>query len=89
MMVERGDAKLEALDEVEAALRKIYDAKRDGTATAQDDIRLKKLHIEWMAVMRKIGGAGEDPPRLAMVRATQNAGDDSGAFMARLRGRSL
>ena len=53
MTFNSGDPKLEALDEVEAALRKIYDAKRDGTATAQDDIRLKKLHVEWMAVMRQ------------------------------------
>jgi hypothetical protein len=85
MTLNSGDPKLEALDEIEAALRKIYEAKRNGTATAQDDIRLKKLHIEWMAVMWKIGVGGEDPPRPAMARPAQNEGDDSGSFIARLR----
>jgi hypothetical protein len=37
MTLNSADPKLEALDEVEAALRKIYAAKRDRTATAQDD----------------------------------------------------
>jgi molybdenum cofactor biosynthesis enzyme len=61
-----GDPTLEALDAVSEALRTIYDAKRNGTATAKDDLRLKKLHVEWMAIMRKIGGGeGEypSPPR--------------------------
>jgi hypothetical protein len=52
----------EALDAVSEALRTIYDAKRNRTATAKDDLRLKKLHVEWMAIIRKIGGGeGEDP----------------------------
>ena len=38
------DARLEALDVVRDAIRKIYDAKRDGTATAKDAVRLKELH---------------------------------------------
>jgi hypothetical protein len=50
-----GDPKLEALDLVSAALQKVYTSKHAGTATAQDEIRLKQLHAEWMAVMRKIG----------------------------------
>ena len=57
-----GDPTHETLDAVSEALRTIYDAKRTGTATAKDDLRLKKLHVEWMAIMRKIGGGeGEDP----------------------------
>jgi hypothetical protein len=40
---------------VSAALQKVYTSKHAGTATAQDEIRLKQLHAEWMAVMRKIG----------------------------------
>jgi hypothetical protein len=55
-----GDPTLQALDAVSEELRTIYDAKRDGTATAKDDFRLKKLHVEWMAIIRKIGsGEGE------------------------------
>jgi hypothetical protein len=57
-MTER-DPKLEALDLVIAALRKIYTAKRVGTATAQDEIHLKQLHTEWMSVMRKIADGAE------------------------------
>jgi hypothetical protein len=63
------DARLEALDVVRDAIRKIYDAKRDGTATAKDAVRLKELHDEWMAIMRKIGDEGDSwrrpttPPR--------------------------
>jgi hypothetical protein len=63
------DPKLEALDVVREAMGKIYDAKRAGTATAKDDVRLKELHVEWMAIMRKIGDEGDDwrrpttPPR--------------------------
>jgi hypothetical protein len=63
------DPKLEALDVVREAMGKIYDAKRAGTATAKDDVRLKELHVEWMAIMRKIGNEGDDwrrpttPPR--------------------------
>ena len=57
-----GDPTREALDAVSEALRTIYEAKRNGTATAKDDLRLKKLHVEWMAIIRKIGGGeGEDP----------------------------
>jgi hypothetical protein len=71
MTLNSADPKLEALDEVEAALRKIYAAKQDGMATEQDDIRLKKLHLEWMSVMWKIG-VGEksrrDRPRRARLR---------------------
>jgi hypothetical protein len=87
MALNSGDPKLEALDEVEAALRKIYAAKRDGTATEQDDIRLKKLHLEWMSVMWKIGVGGEVPPRPALARPDQNESDDSEreSFVARLR----
>jgi hypothetical protein len=53
------DPKLEALDLVDAALRKIYAAKRAGKATAQDETRLKQLHTEWMSVMRKIVDGAE------------------------------
>jgi hypothetical protein len=68
-----GDPTLEALDAVSEALRTIYDAKRNRTATAKDDSRLKQLHAEWMAIMRKIGGVeGEDPrpPRGAGLHPT-------------------
>jgi hypothetical protein len=85
MALNSGDPKLEALDEVEAALRKLYAAKRDETATKHDDIRLKKLHLEWMSLMWKIGVGGEEPPRPATARPAQNEGDDSGSFVARLR----
>jgi hypothetical protein len=87
MTLNSADPKLEALDEVEAALREIYAAKRDGTATEQDDVRLKKLHLEWMSVMWKIGVGGEVPPRPAPARPAQNEGDDSDreSFVARLR----
>ena len=44
---------VEALDAVTEAMRQIYDAKRARTATANDDVRLKELHVQWMAVMRK------------------------------------
>jgi hypothetical protein len=55
MTINFGDPKLGAtLDAVTEALKKIYDGKRDGTATPNDDIRLKKLHVEWVAIMRKI-----------------------------------
>jgi hypothetical protein len=57
-MTER-DPKLEALDLVSAALRRVYAAKRTGTATVQDEIRLKQLHAEWMSVMRKIVHSSE------------------------------
>jgi hypothetical protein len=63
------DARLEALDVVRDAIRKIHDAKRDGTATAKDAVRLKELHDEWMAIMRKISDEGDSwrrpttPPR--------------------------
>ena len=61
-MTVSGDPTREALDAVSEALRTIYEAKRNGTATAKDDLRLKKLHDEWMAIIRKIGGGeGEDP----------------------------
>lgn len=56
------DPTLEALDAVSEALRTIYDAKRTGTATAKDDFRLKKLHVEWMVIMRKIGGGEREDP---------------------------
>jgi hypothetical protein len=55
MTMKWGDPKLDALDVVRAALGKIYDAKRARTATAKDDVRLKELHAEWMAIMRKLG----------------------------------
>jgi hypothetical protein len=51
-----GDPTHEALDAISEALRTIYDAKRNGTATAKDDFRLKELHVERMAIIRKIGG---------------------------------
>ena len=44
---------MEALDAVTEAMRQIYVAKRARTATANDDVRLKELHVQWMAVMRK------------------------------------
>ena len=44
---------VEALDAVTEAMRQIYDAKQARTATANDDVRLKELHVQWMAVMRK------------------------------------
>jgi hypothetical protein len=55
MAIKWGDPKLDALDVVRAALGRIYDAKRARTATAKDDVRHKALHIEWMAIMRKLG----------------------------------
>ena len=63
------DARLEALDVVRDAIRKIYDAKRDGTATAKENVRLKELHDEWMAIMRKIGDEGE------LLAATDDAAE--------------
>jgi hypothetical protein len=62
MTIKSCDPKLgAALDAISEALKRIYDAKRDRTATANDDIRLKKLHVEWMAIMRKISdGEAED-----------------------------
>jgi hypothetical protein len=55
MAIKWGDPKLDALDVVRAALGRIYDAKRARTTTAKDDVRLKELHVEWMAIMRKLG----------------------------------
>jgi len=52
MLSKTGDPRLDALDELRAA---IYDAKRAWTATPQDNARLKELHVQWMAVMFKFG----------------------------------
>jgi hypothetical protein len=60
------DPNLEALDIVRDAIGKIYDAKRARTATAKDEVRLKELHVEWMAIMRKIGDGGGDWRRSTM-----------------------
>ena len=53
MTKEWSDPRLEALDVVREAMRQIYDAKRARMATAKDDVRLKELHVQWMAVMRR------------------------------------
>ena len=85
MTIKSGDPKLgAALDAVSEALKKIYDAKRDGTATANDDIRLKKLHVEWMAIMRKISDGETEDLRQPTIPAAQNESRDS-SFLARLR----
>jgi hypothetical protein len=55
MLSKTGDARLDALDDLRAAMAPIYDAKRAWTATPQDDARLRELHIQWMAVMFKFG----------------------------------
>jgi hypothetical protein len=55
MQSKTGDPRLDALDELRAAMASIYDAKRAWTATARDDARLKELHVQWMAVMLKFG----------------------------------
>jgi hypothetical protein len=62
-----GNPKLEALDVVREAMAKIYAAKRTRTATAKDDARLKELHMEWMAIMRKIGDEKDDWRRPTML----------------------
>jgi hypothetical protein len=85
MTKEWDDPRLEALDAVSEALKKIYDAKRDGTATANDDIRLKKLHVEWMAIMRKISDGKAEDLRQANHPAAQNESRDSASFLARLK----
>jgi hypothetical protein len=86
MTIKSGDPKLgAALDAVSEALKKIYDAKRDGTATAKDDIRLKKLHVEWMAIMRKISDGEAEDLRQPTIPAAQNESRDSASFLARLR----
>ena len=51
-------------------MAKIYDARRTRTATAKDDARLKALHIEWMAIMRKIGDEEDDWRRPTMLPIT-------------------
>ena len=60
MTMKWGDPKLDALDVVRAALGKIYDAKRARTVTAKDDVRLKELHEQWMAIMQKLRDGGDD-----------------------------
>jgi len=86
MTIKSGDPKLgAALDAVSEALKKIYGAKRDGTATAKDDIRLKKLHVEWMAIMCKIGDGEAEGLRQPTILAAQNESRDSASFLARLR----
>jgi hypothetical protein len=55
MLSKSGDPRLDALDELKAAMAPIYDAKRAWTSTPQDDARLKELHVQWMAVMFKFG----------------------------------
>jgi len=86
MTIKSGDPKLgAALDAVSEALKKIYDAKRDGTATAKDDIRLKKLHVEWMAIMCKISDGEAEGLRQPTILAAKNESRDSASFLARLR----
>jgi hypothetical protein len=85
MTKEWDDPGLAALDAVSDALKTIYDAKRDGTATANDEIRLKKLHVEWMAIMRKISNGEAEGLRRPTIPATQNESRDSASFLARLR----
>jgi hypothetical protein len=60
LIEEWGDPRLGALDAVRERMRQIYDAKRAGTATVMDDVRLKDLHVQWMAVVRKFGDKGTD-----------------------------
>lgn len=55
MLSKTGDPRLDALDELRAAMAPIYDAKLAWTATPQDNARLKELHVQWMAVMFKFG----------------------------------
>jgi hypothetical protein len=60
MTKEWSDPRLEALDVVREAMRQIYDAKRARMATAKDDVRLRELHVQRMAVMRRFGNEGAD-----------------------------
>ena len=86
MTITSGDPKLgAALDTVSEALKKIYDAKRDGTATANDDIRLKKLHVEWMAIMYKISDGEAGDLQRPTILTAQNESKDSVSFLVRLR----
>jgi hypothetical protein len=57
MQSKTGDPRLDALDEIRAAMGEIYNTKRAHTATPADDARLKKLHTQWMAVMQKLGSS--------------------------------
>jgi hypothetical protein len=55
MLSKTGDPRLDALDELTAAMAPIYEAKRAWTTTPQDNARLKELRVEWMAVMFRFG----------------------------------
>jgi hypothetical protein len=54
MLRKTGDVRLDALNDLSAAMAPIYSAKRAWTATPQDDTRLNELHAQWMAVMWKL-----------------------------------
>jgi hypothetical protein len=49
------DKFFDALAVVTEACGKIWDAKRVGTATPEDDVRMKELQAQWIAIMREIG----------------------------------
>jgi hypothetical protein len=49
------DKFFDALAVITEARGKIYDKKRAGTATAEDEVRLKELQADWIAIMREIG----------------------------------
>ena len=55
MLSKTGDPRLDALDELTAAMAPIHEAKRAWTTTPQDNARLKELRVEWMAVMFRFG----------------------------------
>jgi hypothetical protein len=49
------DKFFDALAMVTEARGKIWDAKRAGTATPEDDARMIELQQQWIAIMREIG----------------------------------
>jgi hypothetical protein len=41
------------------AMGKIFDKKRAGTATSEDEATLKELSAEWITLMQEIGDVGK------------------------------
>jgi hypothetical protein len=49
------DKFFDALAVVTEARGKIWDAKRAGTATPEDEVRMRDLQAQWIAIMHEIG----------------------------------
>lgn len=53
------DKFFEAQSVVSEAMGKVLDARRAGTATAEDEARLKELSAQWCDLMTEVGDVGK------------------------------